>query len=116
MKLKPCGTTAAYYRHIRNGEETCQPCRDAMTAQRRRYARAKRERRWTMREELLDWLSLEGTWSTAFEAAERFGRNADYVERTLRKLRDDGLVESRVVELARVADGGYERRTEWRIL
>lgn len=70
---------------------------------------------WTMRDELLDWLSLEGTWATALEAAERFDRNLHAVERTLRKLRDEGLVESRVMELARTTDGGYERRTEWRI-
>lgn len=70
---------------------------------------------WTMRDELLDWLSVEGSWATALEAAERFDRNLDAVERTLRKLRDNGLVESRTMELARVADGGYERRTEWRI-
>lgn len=115
MKLKPCGTTAAYFRHIRNGETTCQPCRDAMTNQRRRYARTPRERKWTMQDELLDWLSVEGTWSTALEAAERFDRNLESTERALRKLRDKGLVESRIVELARVADGGYDRRIEWRI-
>lgn len=115
MKLKPCGTTAAYFRHIRAGEETCQPCRDAMTNQRKRYGRSKRERAWTIQDELVDWLSVEGTWATAFEAAERFGRNVDSVERALRKLRGKGLVESRTVDLARVADGGYERRTEWRV-
>lgn len=114
MRLKPCGTTAAYFRHIRAGEETCQPCRDAMTAQRQRYARTKRERKWTMQDELLDWLGLEG-WATAFEASERFDRNLDSTERALRKLRAKGLVESRIVELARVADGGYDKRTEWRI-
>ena len=29
---RPCGTTAAYQRHLRHGEEPCQPCRDANTA------------------------------------------------------------------------------------
>lgn len=115
-RLKPCGTTAAYFRHIRAGEETCQPCRDAMTAQRKRYPKSNRERAWTMQDELLDWLSVEGTWSTALEAAERFDRNLDSTDRALRKLRDKGLVESRIVELARVTDGGYDKRTEWRIL
>ena len=27
--LKPCGTTAAYDRHIRHGEPACKPCREA---------------------------------------------------------------------------------------
>ncbi|GAB3117979.1 hypothetical protein GCM10027160_29370 [Streptomyces calidiresistens] len=41
--LAPCGTTAAYSRHRRRGEEPCQPCRDAYNAsQRARYRRARR--------------------------------------------------------------------------
>lgn len=28
-KHKPCGTPAAYQRHIQNGETACQPCCDA---------------------------------------------------------------------------------------
>ena len=28
----PCGTVAAYKRHRRNGEEPCQPCKDANAA------------------------------------------------------------------------------------
>jgi alpha-galactosidase/6-phospho-beta-glucosidase family protein len=27
--LKPCGTTAAYRRHINRGEPTCDPCKEA---------------------------------------------------------------------------------------
>lgn len=27
--MKPCGTRAAYMRHWRNGEEACDPCKDA---------------------------------------------------------------------------------------
>ena len=30
--LKPCGTTAAYDRHIRHGEPACGPCREANAA------------------------------------------------------------------------------------
>jgi hypothetical protein len=30
--LQPCGTRSAYARHRRRGEPTCQPCRDANTA------------------------------------------------------------------------------------
>lgn len=29
MSRKPCGTTAAYQRHLRNGEEPCAECRRA---------------------------------------------------------------------------------------
>jgi hypothetical protein len=36
--LQPCGTRAAYRRHRRRGERTCQPCRDAAA----RYARGDR--------------------------------------------------------------------------
>lgn len=31
-ELKPCGTNAAYVRHVKHGEPTCQPCRDAHAA------------------------------------------------------------------------------------
>jgi hypothetical protein len=34
-ELKPCGTTAAYVRHRRNGETPCQACRDAWAADHR---------------------------------------------------------------------------------
>lgn len=30
-ELKPCGTPAAYRRHIKRGEEPCEPCRAANT-------------------------------------------------------------------------------------
>ncbi|GIE46187.1 hypothetical protein [Actinoplanes lobatus] len=36
--LQPCGTRAAYRRHRRRGEDTCQPCRDAAA----RYKRGER--------------------------------------------------------------------------
>lgn len=29
MMTAPCGTNAAFQRHYRNGEEPCQPCKDA---------------------------------------------------------------------------------------
>lgn len=28
-KLKPCGTEAAYHRHLRHGQPACRPCLDA---------------------------------------------------------------------------------------
>ena len=41
--LAPCGTTAAYARHLRHGEQPCDACREA-NAERHRalYARRKR--------------------------------------------------------------------------
>jgi predicted nucleic acid-binding Zn ribbon protein len=36
---KPCGTFAAYRRHIRNGETPCRPCKDAKAEESRRYPR-----------------------------------------------------------------------------
>ena len=33
--LRPCGTTAAYRRHLRNGEQPCEACRSANAAARR---------------------------------------------------------------------------------
>lgn len=38
-KPAPCGTTAAYLRHRRNGEEACRPCKNAWTA----YANSRRK-------------------------------------------------------------------------
>lgn len=37
-ELRPCGTESAYQRHLRAGEPTCQPCRDAHAE----HGRAKR--------------------------------------------------------------------------
>ena len=33
MALKPCGTSAAYRRHLRNGEEACAECKSAVAAE-----------------------------------------------------------------------------------
>ena len=38
-ELEPCGTTGAFKRHLRAGEEPCQPCRDAHNARKREYER-----------------------------------------------------------------------------
>ena len=37
--LQPCGTKAAYWRHIRRGEAIDQACRDAVTAYNREWRR-----------------------------------------------------------------------------
>jgi hypothetical protein len=37
LAIADCGTTAGYHRHIRNGEEACQSCRDAWAAYHRKY-------------------------------------------------------------------------------
>jgi hypothetical protein len=40
LPTKPCGTLAAYRRHLWRGEEPCQPCKDANAAEwRRRYGK-----------------------------------------------------------------------------
>jgi hypothetical protein len=36
-ELQPCGTNAAYIRHVRRREDTCQPCREAHAAYVRAY-------------------------------------------------------------------------------
>jgi hypothetical protein len=35
--LQPCGTRAAYRRHLKRGEPTCQACRDASAAYKRNF-------------------------------------------------------------------------------
>lgn len=35
--LRPCGTNAAYYRHRKNGEEPCEPCKEAQREYMRQY-------------------------------------------------------------------------------
>lgn len=41
-KLKPCGTNAAYARHIRNGESPCLKCTDAHSANQKEWHDGKR--------------------------------------------------------------------------
>jgi hypothetical protein len=42
-ELKPCGTPAAYARHIQRGEPPCDQCKAAHADQRRAYAAEHRE-------------------------------------------------------------------------
>lgn len=39
----PCSTYAAYMRHLRHGEPTCQPCRDARAEYVRTHPPARRK-------------------------------------------------------------------------
>ena len=49
-ELKPCGTRAAYQRHMRAGEEPCDPCRDAMRAANRQFEESRPPRKRNRRE------------------------------------------------------------------
>lgn len=42
-ELKPCGTHAAYRRHLRAGEQPCEPCRAAAREQKNARKQAQRE-------------------------------------------------------------------------
>lgn len=41
---QPCGTVGSYRRHLKHGEEPCQPCRDAAAEEMREYAVRRKER------------------------------------------------------------------------
>ena len=41
---QPCGTPAAYARHLRHGETPCQPCRAAEMERQAKYRRPKKPR------------------------------------------------------------------------
>ena len=42
---QPCGTTAAYRRHVRNGEPPCRACREAEAGRWRKQNKLKTQRR-----------------------------------------------------------------------
>lgn len=48
-ELQPCGTYAAYRRHIRHGEVPCRPCSDAAAAWARPRQQARRAERGYVR-------------------------------------------------------------------
>lgn len=77
-----------------------------------------REKAPTLAESTHDRLSIEGDWITAACLAMLMGRLEESVTRILYRLRAEGLVESRVVDLARVGSGPrpqrLESRQEWR--
>jgi hypothetical protein len=43
QELQPCGTYAAYQRHMRRGETACAPCQTAATAKQQAYRRNNRQ-------------------------------------------------------------------------
>lgn len=90
--LKPCGTKAAYNRHLRWGEEPCEPCVEANRAYNRAHHRAEEAQGesmpWTDAEigflqDHLDWKSPR--------IAEELGRSPGAVRQAKRKLRDGSL-------------------------
>lgn len=141
---EPCGTVAAYQRHIYHKTPVCEPCREAARAYRREWNRRYRAKPdaackmqrcrnlakvdglcirhhkkllgaepWSLADKVEDWLHIDGGWLTAAGIAEDLGHNIDSIERALRQLREKGVLESRVVELA-MAHRGFNERTEWR--
>ncbi|MEV4671007.1 hypothetical protein AB0K34_05070 [Actinomadura sp. NPDC049382] len=46
---KPCGTRAAYMRHLRHGEEPCRACKDAQNDAQKRNPRLKAYQRARVR-------------------------------------------------------------------
>lgn len=112
------GTTSKYVAGCR-----CAFCRDAQTEYMRTWRAGKpkvptrRERKaWLMRMDILDRLEMEGWVSTAMLAMEH-GASLDSVERVLRRLRAEGLVVSRRVDLAYSEKAkAMESRTEWRVV
>ena len=71
------------------------------------------ERQYVTRN-LLDLLELDGGWLTSEGLALDLGFDPQTVDRTLYRLRQKNLVESRVVELALSSGGRLQSRSEWR--
>ena len=62
--LKPCGTTAAYQRHLRHGETPCDACREANNAQ---NCGSERRKKW-MRARMRALLALSQIYPDAYNA------------------------------------------------
>ena len=73
----------------------------------------KAERQYVTRN-VLDLLELDGGWLTAEGLALDLGFDPETVDRTLYRLRQKNLVQSRVVELALSSAGRLQSRSEWR--
>lgn len=133
VNVKPCGTVAAYHRHRYYGEEPCPEDRAAWSAWNRAYNKARRtpkpkpepepkpkrvrpkpERKWRTYDRTRDLLFLDGGWLTSEGIAVDLGCDPATVERALRRLRREGLVESRLVGLASADRRNRDKRTEWK--
>lgn len=63
---------------------------------------------------LIEWLQIDGPWLTAEAIAMETGRQAESVERALRRAKRRGLVRSRLIELAYKPDRVHmDTRIEW---
>lgn len=103
--MRSHGTNSCY-----SGGCRCQPCKDAHAAYFRTYQRRSEEAS-KLADQVVDWLSLDGGWLTSEGLAMELDRSVGWMDRVLRRLRSEGVVESRVVELA----GTHrDQRTEWR--
>lgn len=129
VNVKPCGTVAAYHRHRYYGEEPCPEDRAAWSAWNRAYNKARRtpkprpepkpvkpkpERKWRTYDRARDLLFLDGGWLTSDGIAADIGRDPVTVERALRRLKQEGLVECRLVELASADRRNRDKRMEWK--
>lgn len=79
MSVAECGTRAAYQRHIRAGETTCQPCRDANTAATNAYRRLIQAARPTSPGDLMPEPVRPPSWL----ACDRCGRDEQPVLRVV---------------------------------
>lgn len=104
--VQPCGTNAAYQRHLQHGEQPCEPCREAHKAILRERWRAKYAHRAdeapkgradvAERLALLATMRLQTTSSaypepgvvTHREAAERLGVHVRTIERYVKRLQE----------------------------
>lgn len=49
LALQPCGTVAAFQRHVRDDEKPCDPCREAKNDASRRWTQARARRQYRAR-------------------------------------------------------------------
>jgi hypothetical protein len=104
--VKPCGTNAAYQRHLQHGEQPCEPCCEAHKAKLREDYQAKYQRRTDEvpkgRVDVAERLAALAAMNlhtgfesvpppgyiTAGEAARRLGVHVRTVERYVKRIRE----------------------------
>lgn len=105
-----CGSYAGWSAHARHQESPCDPCREARREYNRLLKRKHRgERMWGVKDRVLDVLQLSPGWWDVYVLAARVEARPDTVRTALRRLRAEGLVESRE---SWVSDN--EQLLEWR--